>query len=49
MEGTTEKMQGDDNIKTCFEEMGWEGVERIHLAQGWDQSGSILKKMRGIS
>jgi hypothetical protein len=26
----------EDNIKMDVAEMGWEGVDWVHLAQGWD-------------
>jgi hypothetical protein len=37
------KRRWEDNIKMDLKEIGWEGVDRIHLAQGKDQWLTLLK------
>jgi hypothetical protein len=27
----------EDNIKMCVSEIGWKGVDRIHVAQDWEK------------
>jgi hypothetical protein len=38
----------EDNIKTHLKETGWEGVDCIHLVQGWNISWALVNMLMNL-
>jgi hypothetical protein len=38
----------EDNIRTDFREIVWEGVDWIHLAQDWDERWALMNMVKNL-